>query len=180
MKKIFCVLLVLFLPIIALAEESTEELLKELTKDIKPAPNLSSKQLEVLDNYSNLIAAKSIKCVVGDGITTTFDDVKPNTEHPSKFSNDRERSIVYFDSIDYAAQTARLIANNGAADVVAILNRSGVHFVEQTAVGNIILTTIFPIKRGDGFVVVTSRHIGNLIGNDLILSQFYGTCNIWE
>jgi len=87
---------------------------------------------------------------------------------------------VTFDSIDAKAGKARIVGNVGAGDVLVLVTIAGLTFVEQTAFGNVNLTTVFaaydsPSSRR--FVAVSSRH-QNL--NGPFPSQYHGTCSVLD
>ncbi|MDO8357793.1 MAG: hypothetical protein Q7U76_15520 [Nitrospirota bacterium] len=88
--------------------------------------------------------------------------------------------VLQFDSIDFKAKKARLIGNQGASDVAALVTSAGVTFIEETGFGNIAVTTVFSdyAKGTRDFVVVHSRHMGGL--GSPIPSQYHGTCKVWE
>ena len=97
------------------------------------------------------------------------------TKPPSLFLQ-----FIFFDSIDMEKGTARAIANQGSADVMVIPAPMSITFIEQTGIGNVIFTSVFPnySKGTEDFIAVTSRHL-NLPGGPLP-SQYHGTCKIWE
>lgn len=73
---------------------------------------------------------------------------------------------------------ARVVSDTASVPVSAILSQTGLNIIEQTPIGNFILTTIF-IAGGtaDKYVAVHSRHLGDLSTLPSV-SQFYGTCEV--
>ncbi len=81
-----------------------------------------------------------------------------------------------FDSIDYAAGTARMVGNAGSASLGAIMGANGATFVEITSTGNIMTTTVFAWWDTDRrYVAVHSRHTA--IAGDPVPSQVHGACS---
>jgi hypothetical protein len=73
---------------------------------------------------------------------------------------------------------AKVVGNNGSADATVMLGETGLNVIEQTPIGNFILTTIFAAGGDAGrFLAVHARHIGD--PNDPPSpSQHYGSCTI--
>ena len=137
-----------------------------------PQPT-ASQQPEAGDTiFRSLLAARSLKCSFA---ANAFADWKSGTP---KLTLAREDLGLHFDSIDSKAQKARLIANQGAGDVTVFTTPEGLHFIEQTASGNMVFTTVFASRASDGFIAVTSRHM-NLLGGPLP-SQYHGVCKRWQ
>ncbi len=124
------------------------------------------------DPMSQLFAARSLKCHFGSGSITTWTGSKPKTS-TARFDQD-----VYFDSIDFKNQSARLIGNIGAGDVKVLATEVGVSFVEsEPAV--VDLTTVFPIYgNGHDFVAVDTRHV--MVSGASMAEQYYGSCQIMQ
>lgn len=74
-------------------------------------------------------------------------------------------------TVDLAANKAAFTGNLGAVEVDFVNGVYGISFIEETAVGNIMLTTIAH-KSGKA---VHSRHTHGLFGG-AIYSQWYGKC----
>ncbi len=87
--------------------------------------------------------------------------------------------VLHFDSINSKAGSARIIANQGAADVFLFVTAEGFHFIEEAPAGNVNFTTVFAeyAKGTRDFVSVSSRHI-NL--RPPLPSQHHGTCRVWD
>jgi hypothetical protein len=84
---------------------------------------------------------------------------------------------VIFDQINVKAGTARIISNNGAGSLTAILGDDSVHLLEITGSGNMNITTIYnPVnpKLNRNYPVVHSRHVQT--GAGPYPSQYIGTC----
>jgi len=124
--------------------------------------------------FERLMNTKCFKCEFGPGASASWDGPRVKVELDA-FNN----TLIY-DSIDVRAGTARIIGNQGSADVLVLQTPQGLTFIETTAMGNITITTIFPeyLKDGSDFIVVQSRHM-NLPSGPLP-SQYHGTCKVWE
>jgi hypothetical protein len=125
------------------------------------------------DVMKKLLSSKSLKCTFQNGSIAKWKDGK------LKIEPDRIVAPIHFDSIDLQNKTARGIGNQGASDEILIITASGITFVEQTGMGNLIFTTIFPFlnKEGD-FIAVTSRHMNMIVSP--LPSQYYGSCKKWD
>jgi hypothetical protein len=126
------------------------------------------------DTFSRLVGSRSLQCTFGPGASADWKSGKPFVQE-NKFD-----TVLQFDAIDLKAKKARLIGNQGASDVAALVTPAGVTFIEETGFGNLSITTVFSdyAKGTREFVVVHSRHIGGL-GSPLP-SQYHGTCKVWE
>lgn len=124
---------------------------------------------------SRLLRAKSIRCVFTNGSTAKWENGVPEIEK-STFGTD-----LVFDAINPRKGIARLIGNQGVAQVKVSRSMGGLTFVEQTGSGSTITTTVFPTyaKGTNQFIVVHSRHILPLLG-DPISSQYHGTCIVLD
>jgi len=85
-------------------------------------------------------------------------------------------SSLIIDSIDLEKNTARAIGNAGGDDALIVTHDPMLTLVATTGAGNMVFTTISQTK--DKFPIVSSRHM--MIGNDLVFSQNYGTCKIFN
>ena len=136
---------------------------------------IASPSFAVDEAFDKLLIAKSLKCELGPGVSTEWDEGKIKTES-GKFG-----SSLHFDSIDLEKGTARIIGNQGAEDILSILTLAGISFVETTGLGNMILTTVFfeyTDKNSKQYKMVQSRHV-SLMSN-AFPSQYYGNCKIWD
>jgi hypothetical protein len=126
------------------------------------------------DTFRTLVSAKSLKCQFGPGSVGKWAGAKVAVQQ------ERFDVALHFDSIDAKTGSARMIGNEGAADVTVLASPSGVTFVEQTGSGNIVFTTVFPamVPGTDEFYAVTSRHM-TLPGGPLP-SQYHGKCRVWQ
>ncbi len=92
---------------------------------------------------------------------------------------DADMPPTHLDAIDLYTRTARKIGNVGAADVAVLPSLSGISFFEVTPSGNFVFTTVFAEYNADGdFIVVTARHM--VINGKPMVSQYHGTCKVWE
>ena len=126
------------------------------------------------DTFSRLVGSRSLRCTFGPGASADWESGK------SFVKEDKFDAVLQFDVIDLKTKKARLIGNQGASDVAALVTPAGVTFIEETSFGNLSITTVFSdyAKGTHDFVVVHSRHIGGL-GSPLP-SQYHGTCKVWE
>lgn len=124
------------------------------------------------DAKAQLAAAQSIKCRFGPGTEAKWNNKEP-VIGSSRFDED-----VQFDSIDLGKQSARIIGNSSAGDVIVLNSGVGLSFLE-TAIAVVDITTVFATYTGNHeFPAVESRHV-NLFGKAMA-EQFYGTCKIWQ
>ena len=80
------------------------------------------------------------------------------------------------EALDPAARRARVVGASGSADVSAFLTGTGWNVIEQTPIGNFILTTVFASGRtGELYPAVHSRHLGD-VGAPPSPSQYFGSC----
>lgn len=128
-----------------------------------------------VEDFKRLVAAKSLRCVFASGSIADW-----KSGHPEIKADHKGVGVTHFDSIDYKSKTARLIGNLGASDVGAFVTAAGVHFIEQTPVGGLVVTSVFPSRAAGELVGVTSRHIDLGDGGPPLPSQYHGTCRIWE
>ena len=95
---------------------------------------------------------------------------------------DPDNGVATYDDIDLARGTARIIANAGAADLKAWIDRQGtLWLIERTPMGYEVVTTVYPMYAegsSDEFVVLESRH--SFTGPIAVASTAYGTCKIWQ
>ena len=125
--------------------------------------------------FNALKSVKSLKCEFGPGSVGKWSGAAVTVQR------DRFDISLHFDSINTKAGKARLIGNQGVADVAVLLSGSGITFVEQTGSGTFAFTTIFPerVPGTDEFYAVTSRHMAMLSGRPLP-SQYHGKCKVWQ
>jgi len=71
--------------------------------------------------------------------------------------------------VDVEAEKYYMVGNNGSTEVSPVSGSEHLTFVEITAVGNVMTTTIT-----NSGISVHSRH--TVIFGDLVSSQYYGTC----
>lgn len=79
-------------------------------------------------------------------------------------------------NIDTRRGRARIVGTGGSVDATAMLGEAGLNVIEQTGIGNFILTTIFRSGGKDRvFIAAHSRHLGDLQTVPSV-SQHFGTC----
>ena len=114
---------------------------------------------------------KAFKCLFPGGVSA--DDkgkgLSPETTGPMAFT---------LASIDTKTKTAQLIGNIGANKVRVIPGDGGLHFLNLTGSGNLVVTTVFASTDAEGkFHAVHSRHVSI---DGPIVSQYYGSCEgLW-
>lgn len=139
------------------------------------AQDLASEVEADLAAFQRLLAAKSLRCTFPKGSYGAWKDGKVEVK-PAEFGDP-----MVFDSIDYRAGKARLIANQGAGDIQAVSSPGAVFFLETTLSGGLNVTFVFsdrPISKRE-FLAVTTRHL-IVPGQPPLPSQYHGTCQIWE
>ena len=72
---------------------------------------------------------------------------------------------------DDQKDTTYMLGNNGSVEVAYFRASDSVNIIEQTSVGNIMVTTIT-----DKNIAVHSRN--SVLLGDLIASQYYGSCEV--
>lgn len=82
------------------------------------------------------------------------------------------------EEFDYRRGVASIAGATAKVPVSATLAETGLNIIEQTPIGNFILTTIF-VAGGtdDKYVAVHSRHLGD-VTTPPSASQYYGTCEV--
>jgi hypothetical protein len=94
---------------------------------------------------------------------------------------DPDNGSVTYDDIDFAKGTARIIANMGADDLKAWIDRQGsLWMVESTPIGNVVVTTVYPMyaEGSKEFVVLETRH--TFTGPIAVAATSYGSCKVWQ
>jgi hypothetical protein len=121
---------------------------------------------------TTLAAARTVRCTFPKYAATRWIDGTPETVMGT------DQLTFDIDAINLKARTARVVAGSAAVLVSASLSQTGLNIIEQTPIGNFILTTVFTGGR-DGIVfrAVHSRHLGD--PTDLPSpSQYVGSCEI--
>lgn len=113
-------------------------------------------------------APKAARCTFEFGVFVEFKKGEFNSEDGGKTS-------FVIAAIDRENGSAQLIGNLGATPLAMVPSPNHLHFVEQTQIGSVNLTTIFSeVKDSRGFLAVHSRHTG--LPTDPMISQYYGFC----
>jgi len=133
---------------------------------------------ETNNPIKDVLSAKSLKFVFNESTSATWETEAPIIKiEPSGLT-------FVFDSIDYDKGTARIVGNQGAADIVILSGTKGVSFIELTGNGNLISTTVF-FEYSDfalkHFKAVHSRHISlaPFAPTGALPSQHYGEAFSW-
>jgi len=126
--------------------------------------------------FKTLVNVRSLKCDFSDGYIGKWEKGKIKIE-PGKLG-----TPLHYDSIDLKEQKARIISNQGSADVSVITTLTGLTFIEITPIGNISITTVFAdYKEGSrDFIAVLSRHMKLFPSKVILPSQYHGICKVWE
>ena len=117
-------------------------------------------------------AAKTLTCSFPAYATASLTDTPPRvTSSTQDFS-------FRIDSIDYRKKNAQIVGGSGSALVALVLTQTGLNVIEQTAIGNLNLTTVFAAGgQGTRFLAVHSRHLGDVNAAPRV-SQHYGSCEL--
>lgn len=119
-----------------------------------------------------LMSVRSLRCSFPKFASADWGSSGPQTKTGSQDFG------FQIDGIDHAKQSARMIGNAGATDLLALDGDETITFVEQTPVGTVNVTSVFGWKDGARtFKAVHSRHTA--IGGPSP-SQNYGSCEIWD
>lgn len=138
----------------------------------KPAPVAPSQAQQADALQARLQGARTLRCAF---TKTTSVDWEPSGALKTETRD--ERLAFDFDAVDLEKHRARVLGNQGASDVSVHGTGGGVTFVELTASGNFITTTVAPWLAPSGeFAAVHSRHVIVAPGMPPVFSQFYGTC----
>jgi len=127
------------------------------------------------DPAAQLRAARSLRCTYQSTVGTWVRSGRRTIEE------DKDGTSATYDDIDPKKGTARIIANAGAADLAAWIDRQGtLWLVERTPLGYEVVTTVYPMyaEGTRDFVVLESRH--TLSGWIAVAATSYGTCRIWQ
>jgi hypothetical protein len=117
-----------------------------------------------------LARVKTLSCSFPVYATADWSGVPPG------ISSKTQELTFEITSIDLNRRRARIVGSGGSADVTAVLTGTGLNIIEQTPIGNFILTTVFTAGgTGGAYLAVHSRHIGDLKFPPGV-SQSYGTC----
>ena len=153
-------------------------------------------------DFTRLLKAKSLRCTFTTGVLALFESARPRVEQfvtdtrprPGPGGADvKATDPVYFDSIDYQAQKARVIAQLGTGTVAAYATPAGIYFIERPALGGIVLYFVFSrvistsVASLGEFIVVSTLHTTvpdrdfNKSGRWVpAAEQSYGTCKVWQ
>ncbi len=133
------------------------------------------------DNLSRLLNAKTIRCNIEEGYTSTFDGQKRSFEKGA-FSKNPEDSILTYIKIDLEQGSALVVGNAGTDDIIVRPGATGLNFIDFTNAGAMMTSTIFSNRYPDGgYFFVTSRHSQLSLGDTTSLpSQWIGKCKIIE
>jgi hypothetical protein len=121
---------------------------------------------------SPFAAAQALRCTFTLYVAAHWENGEPQA-----VAGDDQFSFS-IEEIDVAGRRARVVGAAGAANVSAFVTGTGLNVIEQTPIGNFILTTVFASGRaGERFVAVHSRHLGDVAAPPGP-SQYYGSCEV--
>jgi hypothetical protein len=121
---------------------------------------------------SSLAAAKTVRCTFPKYAATRWIEGTPETVMGT------DQFAFEIDAINLKARTARVVAGTASVLVSASTSQTGLNIIEQTPIGNFILTTVFTGGRdGASFRAVHSRHLGDPADLPAV-SQYFGSCEI--
>ena len=125
------------------------------------------------DALRAMMSARSFRCSFPQYSTVDWDRDEPQLRTGSE-----DDFVVQIDGIDYRTQTARVIGNVGADELMAVAGATSVSFTEQTPSGAVHLTSIYAWRDSMGrFKAVYSRHTA-IFGPTP--SQYFGYCEVWQ
>jgi hypothetical protein len=119
-----------------------------------------------------LASAKTLKCSFPAYAAAGWVDGK------AAMATATEEFGFQIDRIDLAKRSAQIVGTRGAAEASAFSTPTGLNVIEQTPIGNFILTTVF-VSGGNGNVLLAahSRHLGDREATPTA-SQHAGTCEV--
>ena len=121
---------------------------------------------------SPFAGAKALRCAFTLYVAAHWENGEPEA-----VAGDDQFTFT-IEAIDVAARRARVVGTTASASVSAFVTGTGLNVIEQTPIGNFILTTVFANGRaGERFVAVHSRHLGD-VSAPPGPSQYYGSCEL--
>jgi hypothetical protein len=119
-----------------------------------------------------LTTAQSLRCSFPTSATTGWREGAPQT------ITGEQTFGFQIDAINAQKRTARIVGSSGSAEASAFLTGTSLNVIEQTPIGNFILTSVFTAGGSDNkLIAVHSRHVGDLAAAPSV-SQHYGTCEV--
>jgi hypothetical protein len=119
-----------------------------------------------------LATATNLKCSFSSFAVNGWTDTTPNTVTSTE---DFSFQIVV---TNLKKGRARIVGSSASAEAALVLTPTGMNVIEQTPIGNLMLTTIFTTGGQDGkFLATHSRHVGDT-KTVPSPSQHYGLCEI--
>jgi len=128
-----------------------------------------------------LLSAKSIRCKIESGYSTSFTEGKFKSDKDS-FSSKEEDKFLTFTNINIKEGTALSVGNAGSDKTLLTATPAGLNFMSITVSGGLVTATISPNLNKEGkFFYTTSRHTYINFGKPInVPSQYYGFCEILE
>lgn len=83
---------------------------------------------------------------------------------------------VTFAGLSPSTRSAQMIGNAGTAQVTMLSEPGQLIFIEDTPIGNRILTTVMTEGSGEGYPAVHSRHTVMTGAGEMMVSQMVGLC----
>jgi hypothetical protein len=117
-------------------------------------------------------SARTLACSFSTFAVAGWRDGKPNTVTSTE---DFSFQIAI---VNLKRGRARIIGANGAVEATLVLTPTGLNVIEQTPIGNFMLTTVFTAGAQNGrFLAAHARHVGDLTAVPSP-SQHYGSCSL--
>ena len=130
----------------------------------EPAPAPAPAQIP------SLATAQALRCTFTLYVATHWVDGEPET-----VAGD-DKFTFSIEAIDLQTRRARIVGATASASASAFVTDTGLNVIEQTPIGNFILTTVFANgQTGGRFMAVHSRHLGDLSAPPGP-SQYFGSC----
>jgi hypothetical protein len=129
------------------------------------------------DPASRLRGARSLRCTFTSNVETRI------SRGHRRIAQTSDKGAAVYDNINVTKGTARIVANSGAADIVAWRDRQdNLWMLERSPSGNEIVTTVFPMyaEGTDEFVVLETRHYQVIRAQVAVGDTAFGSCKILE
>ena len=150
-------------------------MLKLLFAMLACAVGAVSSAAQEIEAWAALEEVSALECSFPKGTVAKWDAASPMLTPDSGL-----KGVLRFTSIDRETGTAILLGSGGSTQVSVIATPGEITFVETTALGSIIVTTVFgnrPSGSPGEFIAVHSRHVvGMAEFVPPISSQYHGTC----
>lgn len=142
---------------------------------LSASPAFSQSDLDLL------LKAKTIRCKIKEGSTTTFNGKETSFEK-GLFSKTPEDNIVTYTNLNLKEGVALVVGNAGSDELAIRMGESGLNFIGFTGSGAMVTATVFSNRESSGgYFYVMSRHTQLSFGETTSMpSQWIGTCKVIE